>query len=138
MKKIFLIIFCFASALLAGCSENEQISMGKARGNDGNNVETAKIISEMETVNSVAVVSENGIVIAGIKLNDKSAGKETCDKVLKLLKERFPDEEYYIVGADEDWAEDVIELCLYTDGGMDKDVLEKRFDFLVGEKMGKD
>ena len=139
MKKIIAVIFCIAVFALVGCGENEeQIIQGDAKGNDAKNVDAAKIISELEAVRSVAVMSESGVVIAGLKLDDEVFEQEVCSGTLEILREKFPDKDCYIVGADEKWADDVIELCLYTDSGMDKDILEKRFNYLVYEKMNQE
>ena len=125
--------------VLTGCDEDgEQIIQGDAKGNDAKNVDAAKTISELESVRSVAVMSERGVVIAGLKLDDEVFEQEVCSGTLEILREKFPGEDCYIVGADEKWADDVIELCLYTDSGMDKEILEKRFNYLVREKMNQD
>ena len=86
MKKSLCMVIVLMMGILVGCAEDKEILRGTSRGNDVRNVEAARIISEMDNVNSAAVMRERGVVVAGIKLNDKSAGQETCDSVIKKKK----------------------------------------------------
>ena len=117
---------------------NERIVDGDARGNDDANVRAVKTISGLGGVQTVSVLYKDETVLAGLRLFDESKGTEICGKTVEILKEQFPDAENYIVGADEQWAEDVIELNLYAEGGMDRKSLQKRFDWLCREKMGEE
>ncbi|MBQ7097751.1 MAG: hypothetical protein IJN96_06695 [Clostridia bacterium] len=139
MKRFVTLFLVLIVLVLGGCAQNdEMIIQDDAKGNDAKNVDAAKTISELESVRSVAVMSDRGVVIAGLKLDDEVFEQEVCSGTLEILREKFPGEDCYIVGADEKWADDVIELCLYTDSGMDKDILEKRFNYLVHEKMNQE
>ncbi len=134
-KKLMLTMFVAGCVFLNGCSTPDKIIRGKARGNERENVRAVQNISKLGTVKTVAVLCRKDVVIAGIRLSDRTQGTETCRRTLEILKEQFPTSHTFIVGADELWAENVIELSLCAEGGMDKKVLEKRFGFLVNEKL---
>lgn len=137
MKKIFAFLLILTYIFLCGCGMNERIVDGDARGNEHANVRAVKTISDLDAVQTVSVLCKDETVLVGLRLFDETKGEEICKKALAILKEQFPDAEYYIVGADEPWSEDVIELNLYAEGGMDREILEKRFDFLCREKLGE-
>ena len=85
---------------------------------------------------TASVLCDDDTVMAGLRLSDFDNKDEIYRNAHKILKEKFPGAENYLVGADDHWAEAVIELNLYAEGGMDRKVLEKRFDFLKYEKLG--
>ncbi len=136
-KKIILTAMIVSCVFLNGCIFEEKIIRGKARGNEAETVYAVQKISDLGTVETVAVLCSDNAVLAGLRLSDRERGGETCEQALKILKKQFPRVRTYIVGADETWAEDVIELSLYAEGGMDRKILEKRFEFLVNEKLKK-
>lgn len=135
MKKIVFAITVLLCSILCGCGTYERFEKDRARGNDINNVEAAKEISNIEGVSTVSVLSQGKTVLAGIRIVGGNNGKKVCDCTVKLLKKWFPEADVYIVGANEPWAEDIIELNLYAESGMDRKILKKRFEFLVNEKL---
>ena len=140
MKKFVFAMAALCVFLLCGCRNsirNEKIVRGTARGNVHENVNAVQLISELETVKTVSVLHRKDTVLAGIRMSETKRTKETCEKALQILKMQFPDAANYIVSADEQWAEDVIELGFYAEGGMNRGILEKRFEYLAWEKMGE-
>lgn len=135
MKMCILIIMLFMEIFLCGCAENKHIVMDRARGNEEVNVETAQSISKLNNVKAVSVLCKDDIILAGVKLTENGERTEVGINAMKIIKERFPDAEIYILSIDDQMADDVIELNLYAEAGMERDVLEKRFEYLVEKKL---
>ena len=133
MRNVFIVVICMF--FLTGCSAPQRISVGCARGNASANVDAVDEIGNLGEVSRVSVICKDGIVLAGLRLSGEIHGNEIYKKTLAILKRNFPDAERYLLGVDDEWAEDVIELNLYAEGGMEREILEKRFDFLVREKL---
>lgn len=136
MKKSMIFVavigvICFVS----GCIAEKKVVQGKSHGNNADNVRAVEEISKSGAVEAVSVISDDDVVMAGIRLWDEAYGRQVCDDAVGILKRVFPDAEMYIVGLNEQWAENVIELSFYAEGGMEREILEKRFEFLVGEKL---
>jgi len=135
-KKVLTVLFVAIFFFLCGCGAKERIVLDGARGNNDENVEAVLEISRIDGVRTASVLCDDDTVMAGLRLSESDDKDRICKNAHEILKEKFPEAENYIVGADDQWSEAVIELNLYAEGGMDRKVLEKRFDFLKYEKLG--
>lgn len=127
-KRFFLPIFI----LIAVC-----VSVGAAkwydeeRGNDRAHINVARQISSLEGVDSAAVISRDGRVLAGIILlpdaDEKYVGKWTEE----LLKTTFPKAKEIKVFMGDKNARDVVELSFCMESDIKEDMLIQRFDFLM-------
>lgn len=127
-KRKFLPIF----VLLALC-----ISVGAAkwydeeRGNDKAHISVARQISALEGVDSAAVISRDGRVLAGIILMPDADEGYIGGWAEEMLKTTFPKAKEIRVFMGDKNARDVVELSFCMDSSVEEDMLIKRFDFLL-------
>ncbi len=130
MKKIY---FCLFFALVTFLIQNV-LAMGSAlkeRGNDELHISVAKGISALDGVRDAAVLSHNGKTIVGIRTEDGIRTEAITLYAEKVLKKTFINNRNFKIFVGDEAAQSVVELSFYLDTDMDRQVLEKRFDFLA-------
>lgn len=130
MKKIY---FCLFFALLVFLIQNV-LARGNAlkeRGNDELHISVAKGISALEGVRDAAVLSHNGKTIVGIRTEEGTRAEAIALYTEKVLKKSFVNSGDIKIFVGDETAQKIVELSFYLDTDMDRQVLEKRFDFLA-------
>lgn len=129
-KRIFLTVFIFITLCLTvqGAKWYDE-----ERGNDKAHIDVARQISSLEGVDSAAVISREGSVLAGIiLLNDADEGY-VGQWAEEMLKTTFPQAKEFKVFMGDENASDVVELSFCVETDINKKLLMKRFDFLMGK-----
>ena len=128
MKKfclVFVIVVCFIlNILVVG-------SALKERGNDELHIKVAKGISVLDGVRDAAVLSHKGKIIVGIRTEDEAKTDAISLYAEKVLKKAFLNEGEFKIFVGDENAQKVVELSFYLDSDMDREILEKRFEFLA-------
>ena len=129
MKKY--IVFSIACILSGVCVFSAMGGMERPWGNKERNIQATQEISKVAGIRKIAVLSRNGFVLVGIET------LEGADKMLikkhteSALRKYFSGCERCLLGIDNFWADSVLELPFYIDGGMNRKILEKRFEYLA-------
>ncbi len=134
MKKFYLIMvaFAFIIILFSEKGANVNSSGGSERFNDSESMNAAREIATINGVTEVAVLQRSGRIIAGIlSEGDAHLTKMSAEKI---LKKRFPNAVSRAAFVEDDEALDIIELSYYIDSGVERKILKKRFNYLVGKK----
>ncbi len=130
MRKIY---FCLFFALVAFLIQNvlARGSALKERDNDELHISVAKGISTLDGVRDAAVLSHKGKTIVGIRTEDGTRTEAITLYTEKVLKKAFANSRDIKIFVGDETAQRVVELSFYLDTDMDRQVLEKRFDFLA-------
>ncbi len=131
-KKIFVTIFIL---IILCVSARAARKYDVERGNDKKHIDAARQISVIEGVESAAVLSCDGRVLAGIRLLSEVDGEEIFASAEAVLKNTFPKAKEFSIFTDDENARKVVELSLCLETNMKKKLLLQRFDFLMEQKI---
>lgn len=130
MKKIIIITFALILTLMV-VGANEGINM--PRGNNKQNILAAREISRINGIGKFSVLSHGDTVMVGVDTLDGAEREAVKSGIAEQIRRFFPEFKKCLLGTDSLWADAVVELALYIDGGMSTDVVEKRFRYLAEE-----
>lgn len=131
-KKVFLPFFILIVLCISACAANWY---DQERGNDKAHIDVARQISSLEGVDSAAVISRDGYVLAGIVLIPEADGEYVGGWAEELLKTTFPKAKEIRVFMGDKNALDVVELSFCMDTDIKEDMLIQRFDFLMKQNI---
>lgn len=131
-KKFFVIVFVL---IILCVSAQAARRYDIERGNDKKHLDAARQISAIEGVNSAAVLSHQGRVLAGITLLPESDKFFVGEWVDTILKTTFPKAGDFVVFIEDQNAKSVVELSFCIDTDMNKKLLKQRFDFLMEQNI---
>jgi len=131
-KKFFVIVFVL---IILCVSAQAARRYDIERGNDKKHLDAARQISAIEGVNSAAVLSHQGRVLAGITLLPEADNEYIREWSKEMLKSTFPKTKEFTVFIGGQNALNVVELSLCIDTDMKKKLLLQRFDFLMEQNI---
>lgn len=120
----FFILIVLCISVGASKLNNEE------RGNDQAHINVAKQISSLAGVNSAAVISRDGYVLAGIVLSPDADKEYVGAWTEDLLKCTFPKAKDIKAFMGDKNARDVVELSFCMESSIKQDMLIQRFEFL--------
>lgn len=135
MKKIYLIfavimLFVFMSNRANVNVFKEDIGF-EERFNDRQIMDAVKSVSEIAGVTEVAILSQNGKILAGILAENTEDSQYIVLEAEEIIKKRFPGVVSRKVFAEDDTALDIIELSYYVESDLEPEILRRRFDYLM-------
>ena len=127
-KRIIVTFFCVISGILTFVSGAD---VNLPRGNDEQSIMAAQAMSHIEGIKRLAVLSRDNMVLVGAETLEGANRSVIKNRIGQMVKEYFPEYGRCLLGVDNHWSESVLELPFYIDGGMNRKVLEKRFEYLA-------
>ncbi len=134
IKKFILKMFVVTLAFFAACfivGNSKGNNNVYEKGNDNSHIEAAREISAFEGVMDAAVISYEGKTMAGVSIDENCDKEEIILFAESVLKRVLGEGVEYYVSVGDETAEKIIELSLYLDTDLDKNVLEQRTRFLL-------
>ena len=128
-KRIIITIIFVAFGVLVVVKANDETV--RLLGNSQQNIQVTKEISKIAGISKVAVLSHGDTVLLGIKSFEGTDVKMIKKRVRMSVSKGFPKHKRCLIGVDSEWADAVLELPFYIDGGMNNKLTEKRFWYLA-------
>ncbi len=121
-------VFCIIPGIFA-CVFGADINL--PWGNNERNIQAAQAMSRIAGIHRLAVLSHGDAVLVGVETLEGANRNEIKSRIGQMVKDYFPGYSRCLLGVDNLWAESVLEMPFYIDGGMNRKVIEKRFEYLA-------
>ncbi len=135
MKKIYLIFAVIMLVVFMSNRANVDVFKEDTgfdeRFNDRQIMDAVKSVSKIAGVTEVAILSQNGKILAGILTENTEDSQYIVLKAEEIIKKRFPGIVSRKVFAEDDTALDIIELSYYVESDLEPEILRRRFDYLM-------
>lgn len=131
MKKT---IFCLCLLLVALIQISDAAEKNPSKHwNDRTHLVAAERLSAIEGVRDAAVLSCDGMMLVGVRMENPELAGFTWEQSNEIIKEMFPKIRTCRMFVGDDKADSVVELSFYADTDIDRRILRKRFKYLMGK-----